>query len=267
MVRSRSNPVVCMAFLLATGIALSACQTKPGALTEDKMTTGSTGQPEASFTRTEKLQEQWKANPGDKAIGLAYAENLGALGQNEQQLSVLQSLAEKNPGDGAVMEAAGKQALTAGKVDVATGYLERAASMPAARWQTLNALGSAYDQQGRHALARESYAKALALNPGDASIQNNLAMSYSLEGKLPDAERELRRALSSPGASNMPRIRQNLALVVGLQGRFDEARKIASEDLPPDQVEANLAYLQQMLDQPDTWKQLSDGTADPAKKG
>jgi Flp pilus assembly protein TadD len=50
-----------------------------------------------------------------------------------------------------------------------------------------------------------------------------------------------------------------LALVVGLQGRFDEAKQIASEDLPPEQVEANLAYLQQMLSQPNTWKQLQDG--------
>jgi len=51
-------------------------------------------------------------------------------------------------------------------------------------------------------------------------------------------------------------VRQNLALVVGLQGRFDEARSIASKDLPPDEVDANLAYLQQMLSQPNTWAQL-----------
>jgi Flp pilus assembly protein TadD len=53
-------------------------------------------------------------------------------------------------------------------------------------------------------------------------------------------------------------LRQNLALVVGLQGRFDEARQIASVDLPPDEVEANMAYLQKMLAQPNTWQQLAD---------
>ena len=66
------------------------------------------------------------------------------------------------------------------------------------------------------------------------------------------------RELMTTTGSNAPRVRQNLALVVGLQGRFDEARKIASEDLPPDQVDANLAYLQQMLAQPNTWKQLQE---------
>ena len=44
-----------------------------------------------------------------------------------------------------------------------------------------------------------------------------------------------------------------------LQGRFDEAKKIASEDLPPDQVEANMAYLQQMLASSNTWAKLKEG--------
>ena len=78
-----------------------------------------------------------------------------------------------------------------------------------------------------------------------------------MTGHFPGAEKMLRELMHTPGA-DAPRVRQNLALVVGLQGRFDEARKIASEDLPPDEVEANLAYLQQMLSQPNTWKQLQD---------
>ena len=64
-----------------------------------------------------------------------------------------------------------------------------------------------------------------------------------------------------PAGKSEPRIRQNLALVVGLQGRFEEARQIASEDLPPDEVEANMAYLQKMLSQPNTWQQLQDNRA------
>jgi Flp pilus assembly protein TadD len=42
-------------------------------------------------------------------------------------------------------------------------------------------------------------------------------------------------------------VRQNLALVVGLQGRFQEAETIARADLPPDEAAANVAYLRQML--------------------
>ena len=38
-------------------------------------------------------------------------------------------------------------------------------------------------------------------------------------------------------------VRQNLALVLGLQGRLDEAEKLARQDLPPEVVASNMAYL------------------------
>ena len=86
-------------------------------------------------------------------------------------------------------------------------------------------------------------------------------MSFALEGNLKQAEASFRQADALPRSRSEPRIRQNLALVVGLQGRFDEASKLASEDLPPEQVEANMAYLKKMLSQPNTWQQLSDNTS------
>jgi Flp pilus assembly protein TadD len=50
------------------------------------------------------------------------------------------------------------------------------------------------------------------------------------------------------------RVRQNLALVVGLQGRFTEAESIARADLPSDEAAANVTYLRQMLAQQNGWK-------------
>jgi Flp pilus assembly protein TadD len=46
-------------------------------------------------------------------------------------------------------------------------------------------------------------------------------------------------------------VRQNLGLVVGLQGRFAEAETIVKADLPPDQAAANVAYLKEMLNRND----------------
>ena len=65
--------------------------------------------------------------------------------------------------------------------------------------------------------------------------------------ELARAEATLRLAAAQPHAA--PKVRQNLALVVGLQGRFAEAETIASADLPPDEAAANVAYLRQMLAQ------------------
>jgi Flp pilus assembly protein TadD len=46
-------------------------------------------------------------------------------------------------------------------------------------------------------------------------------------------------------------VRQNLGLVVGLQGRFAEAETIVKADLPAEEAAANVAYLQQMLSRKD----------------
>ncbi|NJM29421.1 MAG: tetratricopeptide repeat protein [Rhizobiales bacterium] len=154
----------------------------------------------------------------------------------------------------------GKKLVSAGRSGEAIPVLERAAAN-GADWRSYSALGSAYDQQQRYAQARTNYQKALQLQPNEISVLNNMGMSYILEGNLKEAEATLRKAMALPAGRNAAQIRQNLALSVGLQGRFDEARKIASEDLPPDQIEANMAYLQRMLARPNTWQQLSDGEA------
>src|SRR6185503_20123794 len=74
-----------------------------------------------------------------------------------------------------------------------------------------------------------------------------LGLSYALAKDLKRAEETLRRA-SAKGSADK-RVRQNLALVVGLQGRFQEAETIARSDLPPDEAAANVAYLRRMMAQ------------------
>ncbi len=55
----------------------------------------------------------------------------------------------------------------------------------------------------------------------------------------------MRRAHSLGGSD--PRIRANLALVVGLQGKVAEAESIAKADLPPEEAAANVANLKRLL--------------------
>jgi hypothetical protein len=46
------------------------------------------------------------------------------------------------------------------------------------------------------------------------------------------------------------RVRQNLALVLGLQGKFDDARKVASVDMTDTEVKDSMSYLHNMLASP-----------------
>ena len=125
-------------------------------------------------------------------------------------------------------------------------------------WRILSAQGAVLDQMGRHQDAQRDYASALKTMPDEPSVLSNLGLSYALAKDLPKAETTLRRAVERPGAD--PRVRQNLALVVGLQGRFPEAETIAGADRPPEQAAANVAYLKQMMSDHNDWAQ-----AGPAK--
>jgi Flp pilus assembly protein TadD len=105
---------------------------------------------------------------------------------------------------------------------------------------------------GRHEDARRHYASALRIMPDEPSVLSNLGLSYALSKDLQKAEETLRRAAAQPSAE--PKVRQNLALVVGLQGRFAEAEEIARGDLSPEEAAANVAYLRQMLLQQQDFK-------------
>ncbi len=244
--------------VMVSAIAVAGCQQKTasfGAL--DPMNTASTAP--ASFRNTAELGKAWQADQTNVNKGVAYANGLEGLGQTDRQLEVLARVTETNPANMQVAALYGKKLVASGRASDALPLLERAAESKTADWRVLSALGSAYDQQSLYEKARDAYKRALALDGNNLSVLNNLGMSFALEGNLQQAEITLRQANALPRARSEPRLRQNLALVVGLQGRFEDASKLASEDLPPDQVEANMAYLKKMLSQPNTWQQLSDG--------
>ena len=243
--------------LVVSAFAISACQNKSASLESlEGLNTAST-EP-ASFKKTAELGNRWQGDKKNLELGLAYAEGLEKLGQTDQQMQVLATLSTQNPQNAHIKAVYGKKLLAAGRSGEAIPVLKTVADSGTGDWRVLSALGSAYDQQGQYGTARETYGKALALQPNQISVLNNMGMSHALEGDLKQAEETLRSAIALPEGKSLPRLRQNLALVVGLQGRFEESRKIASEDLPPAEVEANMAYLQKMLSQPNTWQQLSD---------
>jgi len=66
----------------------------------------------------------------------------------------------------------------------------------------------------------------------------------------------LRRALGRGDAD--PRVRQNLALVVGLRGHLAEAETIIKADRPAAEAAANVAYLRQLLSHKESARKDAD---------
>jgi Flp pilus assembly protein TadD len=58
-----------------------------------------------------------------------------------------------------------------------------------------------------------------------------------------------------------------LAVVVGLQGRMAEADSIAKADRPPDEAQANVAYLHRLLARQDNAHAEMDKKPQPAASG
>jgi len=81
--------------------------------------------------------------------------------------------------------------------------------------------------------------------PDEPSVLSNLGLSYMLQNNLPRAEETIRRAHERNPADF--RVRANLALVLGLEGKQAEAETIVKADLPPDQAAAKVTALRQLL--------------------
>lgn len=230
-----------------TRLSLFGARAKP-------VVTGSIPNTSPSLSRTRKLAARWRARPGHAGIGLAYAKHLRSLGSHAQARAILRKTVQRNPKNRDVLIAYANELARAGELKAAFRLLQRAHRHGAPDWRVYSAQGTVYDRMGAHNQARTAYGYALKLAPQNPAIHNNLGMSLALSGQLKQAETTLRAGLALPGAA--PRVRQNLALVVGLQGRFAEAEKIAASDLPPHMVQANIAYLRQMLSQPNRWQAL-----------
>jgi Flp pilus assembly protein TadD len=231
----------------------------------DRMTTGSISRGGKAVEQmsagelqstARSLGESYASDPNDKATAMRYASVLQMNGDTDQSLAVMRKLAIAFPKDREVLAAYGKALAADGQFEPALDAVRRAQTPEYPDWKLVSAEGAILDQMGDSKQARELYRKALELKPDEPSVLSNLGMSYLLGGDLRTAETYMRSAAQKPGADS--RVRQNLALVVGLQGRFDEAEQIASQELSPEQAQANVAYLRQMLAQQNSWKQLKD---------
>ncbi len=105
----------------------------------------------------------------------------------------------------------------------------------------IHRLGVIAAREGRFEDANQLFDSALRSGPANPEILTDQGYCYYIQGDLPAAERSLRDAVAMQ--PRHPRANNNLAVVVGLQGRFDESlslfRRIS--DLP--EAYANLAYV------------------------
>lgn len=245
--------------IIASLVALATA----GCLAQSKADFGGTASYASMKSSAEEpTQEQWRqsaeawgrrfeANPGDTQAAIYYARALRATDQRAQAVAVLQQAAIRSPKSVDVLAAYGKALAESGRYKEAQEVLARAHAPERPDWRILSAQGAVADQVDDHPLAQRYYDAALKIAPGEPTVLSNLGLSYALSKRLPEAEQALREADAHPNADE--RVRQNLALVLGLQGKFQEAEAVLRRDLPPGEVSAALAALRRMVAQPNKW--------------
>src|SRR5262245_22235371 len=102
-----------------------------------------------------------------------------------------------------------------------------------------NRLGTALILVGRLDQALEAFNRAQSLAPNDLDIKVNIALTQALSGRTSEAVTAMRDVAQSPLAQ--ARHRANLVMVLGIAGRFDEAKTVNVPDMSPAQKQDLLA--------------------------
>ncbi len=191
-------------------------------------------------------------NPGDLEAAIKLASAVRRMGNPGQAIEITQQTRALYPRD-PYLAAEYAAALIASERGVdAIDTLDTALRTTPGYARLWSLKGAALDQMEQYELARKHYAKALQITPYDPSILANIGLSYALSGDAATGESWLKRAVAIPGAG--PSVRQNLAIVLQLQGKDKEADRFlprqnsAELRLPP--APPNMQYPQSVRPTP-----------------
>lgn len=186
------------------------------------------------------------ADDTDSDARLKLAKALRALGKYEQAGENADQLLVVQPNNYEALLESARDRIAQNQGFYAIDPAQRAAALQPHDWRPVSLLAIALEQSERDSEALAAHQKALAMAPNNPATLSNLGMYFATHGDQVQAEALLRRATAAPGAGAQER--QNLALVLGMEGRIDEAERLERQDLPPQTVSNNLAYLRAATD-------------------
>lgn len=195
----------------------------------------------------------------ETAAAIRDARKIKESGNKARALGILEKTPDSDKDKSLLLER-GLITLEMGQIERAVDLLKQAHDPQAPDWRQHSALGAALSAKGDQVAAQTEFDSALKLSPNNPSILNNLALSYALDGKHAEAERLLRNVSSAE--NSQPQAKQNLALILGLRGNIDEARKVSEGVLPPEKVKANVAYLESLNAAPEQVSRADQPTVD-----
>ncbi len=231
--------------------AKPVAQSTPSELAPEDTFTRATPEQIQAELRAEPLAQaaffarQFQHDPKNAKIGLYLSDAQRAIGQYDDAANTAHDVLLFAPDNSDALLAAARAHIEGGHAFYAIDPLKHLSELKSNDWQAWSLLGVAYDQTKRPDDAQAAWQTALKLSPNNAAVLTNMAMSRLTAGDFAGAEPLLRTAVAQKNSTMQER--QDLALVLGLQGKMAEAEKLLRQDLPPEAADANLAWLQQTL--------------------
>ena len=182
------------------------------------------------FAQAAFWSNEYNLNPGDLEAALKLSAAVRKLGNPGRAVEITQTTRALYPRDPYLLAEYGAALIASERALDAIPILNEGLQVAPNYGRLWSLKGAALDQQERYAEARQHYDRALRITPNDPNVMANLGLSHALAGDPATAERWLRRASTLPNASDS--VRRNLILVLQLQGKTDEAQRLASLTRP-----------------------------------
>lgn len=190
------------------------------------------------------------ATPQHQAVGVSSVANselglatraLAALNSNDipTAISLAERAVEKTPDDATIRALLGNAYFAGGRFASAEAAYRDSLSILANQPQVVLKLALVQIAQGKNAEA------VSLLSDNDNFLDpSDYGLALALAGRPADAVSVLESVARAPGADS--RVRQNLALAYGLVGDWTEARTVAAQDVPANQLDARIQQWMQL---------------------
>lgn len=155
-------------------------------------------------------------------------------GEAEKAISMAEALVAANPGEARYRALLGQAYLRAGRFESAAQALDDAMKLGDNSSRTALSLALAHIGSGNN-----RQAVAILDDWRDAIPAADLGLAYALAGETNRGVAILSDRLR--GGENTPKLRQNLAYAFALDGRWREARMMAAQDVPADQLDGRIS--------------------------
>ena len=203
------------------------------------------------FAQAAFWSNEYNLNPADLESALKLSAAVRKLGNPGRAVEITQTTRALYPRDPYLMAEFAAALIASERSLDAIPILNEGLSTTPSYGRLWSLKGAALDQQERYAEARQNYDRALRITPNDPNVMANIGLSHALSGDPATAEGWLRRAVSMPNASD--NVRQNLILVLKLQGKMDEAQRLSGMTRPSASIpKASPAFSQAAAPRPTT---------------